>query len=78
MSSIASDNRTGDQAMTGAEDTAVSNMSPSTNNDVPSPTAANPPSKQSVPSMQTPGHPSFRRLPLEQTNRRGWSFPMRP
>ncbi|OJD10547.1 hypothetical protein AJ78_08473 [Emergomyces pasteurianus Ep9510] len=58
MSSIASDRP--DQAMVGAEDTAVSNMSPSTNNDGPSPTAATAP-KQSVPSMQTPGHPSFRR-----------------
>ncbi|OJD22421.1 hypothetical protein ACJ73_06232 [Blastomyces percursus] len=62
-SSIASDNRP-DQAMAGAEDIAVAATTTSsttttaaTTKDVPSPTAP----KQSVPTMQTPGHPSFRR-----------------
>ncbi|KAL2363346.1 Cutinase transcription factor 1 alpha [Blastomyces dermatitidis] len=63
-SSIASDNRP-DQAMAGAEDTAAAatttTTSPSTmTKDVPSPTTTTAP-KQSVPTMQTPGHPSFRR-----------------
>ncbi|PGG97572.1 hypothetical protein GX51_07267 [Blastomyces parvus] len=61
MSSIASDNRP-DQAMAGAaEDADAATTTPSTTTkDAPSPTSATAP-KQSVPTMQTPGHPSFRR-----------------
>ncbi|EER40190.1 cutinase transcription factor 1 alpha [Histoplasma capsulatum var. duboisii H88] len=55
MSSIASDHRP-DHAMTGAEDIATTSAK-----DAPSlPNTASAP-KPSVPSMQTPGHPSFRR-----------------
>lgn len=55
MSSIASDHRP-DHAMTGAEDIATTSTK-----DAPSlPNTTSAP-KPSVPSMQTPGHPSFRR-----------------
>ncbi|PGH06798.1 hypothetical protein AJ79_06440 [Helicocarpus griseus UAMH5409] len=64
MSSIASENRP-DQPMAGADDNAASTTAPSStttagDREGPSPTTATAP-KQSVPSMQTPGHPSFRR-----------------
>ncbi|KAK2785495.1 Transcriptional activator of fatty acid utilization [Onygenales sp. PD_12] len=55
MSSIASDPRP-DHIMTGTEDAS---STPATDGDDTSPSATAP--KQPVPSMQTPGHPSFRR-----------------